>query len=752
MPTRSLPASLASAIATLACLSSLHAEVISLNFVRNDGTGEMAPADQAGAVAAINWNTATAANADVEAVGIPLVDGAGAATTATATWATGGASWSVPLDGAGAAGDLLMMTGYLDQGGDGNGQIHTVTITGIPYPNYDVYLYHSSAGGPNRTARYNANRVDIFTRNLDPAGVFDEFLVAGYATLAEAADLANPAGNFVLWEGLGSATLNIEAQGLGSADGGAGGDTRRAPIQGIQIVERSPGLPTVENLPATAVSVETATANGSLINNGAGDDRAELTIYWGTTDGGIDPMAWDDSSSAGSLLAPGEFNVLLSGLSGNTIYYYRAFASNSAGDDWAPFSESFTTLPDPVFPEVENRPATAVGLDSATANGELLNNGSGADQSDITIYWGTADGGTDKLAWENNISAGSLTSPGVFNVGLTGLSQNTLYYYRAHATNSAGEDWAPGSESFATLRPQVDAISLNFIRASSGATPLLLTDVAGVVPASNWNNATTTNANAEPTGIVLNNDSGVATTAVATWQTGGASWSVATAGAGGAADMKMMTGYLDQSGDGNGQIHMISVTDIPFGTYDVYLYHSSSGGPNRSARYNANGTDLFTRNLDPANAFDGFVNAQYETLAEAALNGGNPAGNYVVWEGLTGDLTIEAQGLGDADGGSGGNTRRAPVQGIQIVAAGPPTRFEITSIVYQPSEDLVTLTFNSEPGGQYAIDASVSLDAEGAPGGWFELDDFEATEASSTYEDSLPDPAPPRRYYRIRQL
>ncbi len=116
-----------------------------------------------------------------------------------------------------------------------------------------------------------------------------------------------------------------------------------------------------------------------------------------------------------------------------------------------------------------------------------------------------------------------------------------------------------------------------------------MTDVAGVVPASNWNNATTANANAEPTGIVLNNDSGVATTAVATWQTGGASWSVATAGAGGAADMKMMTGYLDQGGDGNGQIHMISVTNIPFGTYDVYLYHSSSGGPNRSARYNANG-------------------------------------------------------------------------------------------------------------------------------------------------------------------
>ncbi|MGI9244113.1 MAG: hypothetical protein ACR2RV_25170, partial [Verrucomicrobiales bacterium] len=293
---------------------------------------------------------------------------------------------------------------------------------------------------------------------------------------------------------------------------------------------------------------------------------------------------------------------------------------------------------------------------------------------------------------------------------------------------------------------------LNFIRASSGATPLLLTDIAGVVPASNWNNATTANANAEVTGIVLNNDGGIATTAVATWQTGGASWSVATDGLGGAGDMKMMTGYLDQGGDGNGQIHMVTVTGIPFGTYDVYLYHSSSGGPNRSARYNANGTDLFTRNLDPANTFDGFVNAQYDTIEEAALNGGNPAGNYVVWEGLNGDLMIEAQGIGDAEGGSGGNTRRAPVQGIQIVAAGPPTRFEITSINYNTDDDLVTLVFNTEPGGQYAIEASTSMDAEGQPGGWFELDDLEATDTASTYEDQLPDPAPPRRYYRIRQL
>lgn len=144
-----------------------------------------------------------------------------------------------------------------------------------------------------------------------------------------------------------------------------------------------------------------------------------------------------------------------------------------------------------------------------------------------------------------------------------------------------------------------------------GEIEMLATDVAGQIPASNWNNATTANANAETVGIILNDETGTATTATATWQSGSASWSVVHTGAGTAGDLAMMTGYLDQGGDGLGQIHSVVVTDIPYGNYDVYLYHSSNGGPNRSARYQADGIDLFTRNLDPAGVFDDFVQAGY---------------------------------------------------------------------------------------------------------------------------------------------
>lgn len=733
--------------AGLACFGTASAQIISLNFVRgSDGATALTAGDTAGAVPSINWNNSTMLNANEEAAGIILNDASGIATTATATWLSGSASWSVPLTGTGLPSDIAMMTGYLDQGADGFGQIHSITITDIPYTSYDVYLYHSSAGGPNRTARYNANGIDIFTRNLDPAGVFDGFVDSGYPSLAEAANLANPAGNYVRWQGLSGTTLTLAGEGIGDPEGGAGGATRRAPIQGIQIVEVISGAPIVENLAASNIDVESAQANGNLVSNGVGADPADITIYWGTSDGGVDPLGWDQSISAGSLVAPGNFSATLTGLTGNTVYYFRSFASNSVGDDWAPLSETFTTLPDPEFPEVENRPATSVGVNGATLNGELLTNGNGAETANLTIYWGLTDGGTDTGAWDNTADAGTLTSPGGFSANLTGLTENTLYYYRAYASNSTGPDWAPETATFATTLPPVDVISLNFVRASNGATAMDVIDVAGVVPVANWNNTSQANANAG-TDFPLMNDVGVDSGATATWLSGGASWSVATAGAGSDSDKKMMTGYLDQSGNGAGQIHMLTFNDIPYGTYDVYLYHSSSGGANRTVRYNANGTDLFTRNLDPANTFDGFVNAQYDTLAEAALAGGNPAGNYVVWEGLSGTLTIEAEGLGDNEGGSGGTTVRAPIQGIQIVSSSPKAPFEITDIQYDQENGTVTLTWNSRIGTTYYVDTSSTM----KEGEWLEIHDTEATDITSSYTHNLPDPADPRLFYRVRR-
>ena len=745
------PKRLALAAATIASsLGAANAQIISVSFDGSTtvGTPNFPISELAGApgVRVSNWNPWYKGDFTLGDEAETLVDSSGATVVGFQAAYAGEDRWGQRQTGS-DFNDPRMFGNVVDVFGAGK----SVSVSGIPYANYDVYVYmYDDTDG--RAGSFTIGDTTFYARGLSPGGSegagnpADDgsgYVLSSDTTQGNSTDIDQ--GNFVKFSGLTEASFVLD---LGAVNAG---NLDRNKVSGFQIVERSANLPVVNTVPATDVLVETATVNGTLVDNGDGDESADVFIYWGVTDGSTDPLAWDNESAAGSLTAPGDFNVGLSGLVGNTTYFFRALARNAAGDEWASNSESFTTLPAPDLPEIENRAASEIGLDFATVNGELLNNGNGADQSDITIYWGTTDGGTTPGAWESNSPAGSLTSPGTFSVDLTGLTQNTLYYYRALATNSAGEDWAPTSETFGTLLPEVGAISLNFVRSSTGNTALDAVDVAGAVPVSRWNNATTANANVEIDGVILNDDGGNATSATASWQSGGTSWSVGTGGVGSAGDMKMMTGYLDQSGDGFGQVHMINITDIPYGNYDVYLYHSSAGGPNRTARYSANGVDAFTRNLDPANTFDGFVNAQYGTLAEA-VDVANPAGNYVLWENLSGDLSIQGEGFGDADGGSGGDARRAPIQGIQIVASESPAPFEITSVDYDQEAGTVTLTFNTVADGQYALDYSTTMDAVNDPNTWIELSDFEADGPTTTFVDHLPNPRPSRRFYRVRRF
>ena len=619
------------------------ADVLSLNFVRgSSGEIALAPADVAGAFPAANWNNTPPANAYTNA-NFPLINDSGAATTATADWLSGGASWSIAYTGTGNAADIAMMTGYLDQGGNGAGQIHTVTIKNIPYANYDVYLYHSSSGGANRTARYRANGYDLYTRNLAPAGVFNSFVKTQYVTLADAVSSLS-GSNYVVWDRMSGATLSIEAQGLGDADGGSGGNTVRAPIQGIQIVE--------------------------------------ITV-------------------------PAD------------------------------------------LPKIETLASTDVGIDTATANGNLISNGAGADPAALTVYWGLTDGGSDTLAWENSIAAGTADKPGTFGAAISGLESSTLYYYRVFATNSVDSDWATSATTIKTLPQPIDAISLNFVRGSNGATALAADEAAGVVRAINWNNAPQANADSN-TGFALFDANGIASGATADWLSGGASWSVAVTGTGSIANKKLMTGYLDQSSDGLNQIHTVTFSNIPYPLYDVYLYHSSTGGPNRSARYRANTIDLFSRNLDPADTFFGFTPDQHSTLEDS--NNSATGGNYVVWQGLSGQLSIEAQAIGASDGGypGSGDVRRAPVQGIQIVKAEPPVSFKITAISYVQGNNTVTVTWESVETVPYEIEFSTDMTDAGT-GQWTVLDTKVGDPGATTSYEHMPASGVTRLFYRIRR-
>lgn len=66
-----------------------------------------------------------------------------------------------------------------------------------------------------------------------------------------------------------------------------------------------------------------------------------------------------------------------------------------------------------------------------------------------TLYWGTADGGTDKNAWQQSMVFDPVASGQVFMTTVTVASAST-YYFRTVASNSYDEIWAIASQPFTT--------------------------------------------------------------------------------------------------------------------------------------------------------------------------------------------------------------------------------------------------------------------------------------------------------------
>ena len=100
-------------------------------------------------------------------------------------------------------------------------------------------------------------------------------------------------------------------------------------------------LPTVTNgIGATIVKANSARLNGEI--TGTGGQNPSVTIYWGTSDGGTNIGHWTQQLSLGNL-GKQTFSRDISGLNPGTKYYYRCYASNSAGASWASSTETFTT-------------------------------------------------------------------------------------------------------------------------------------------------------------------------------------------------------------------------------------------------------------------------------------------------------------------------------------------------------------------------------------------------------------------------
>jgi hypothetical protein len=107
---------------------------------------------------------------------------------------------------------------------------------------------------------------------------------------------------------------------------------------GSSFTTLSDHYPKVSNGAVSEIQIGSARIGGQLASGGI--DESEVLVVWGDEDGGTVAASWDHQQSA-ALDGNGGFSVIAGGLEVEQTYYYRTFATNSAGTAWADETASF---------------------------------------------------------------------------------------------------------------------------------------------------------------------------------------------------------------------------------------------------------------------------------------------------------------------------------------------------------------------------------------------------------------------------
>jgi uncharacterized protein (TIGR02145 family) len=225
----------------------------------------------------------------------------------------------------------------------------------------------------------------------------------------------------------------------------------------LQFVTSPVVVPTITTNAVTGITLTSAVSGGNITSNGGGTVTVS-GICWATTTG---PTTGNFKTTDGTL--SGSFSSNLTGLTAATIYYVRAYATNSAGTAYGNELQ-FVTSP-VVVPTITTNAVTGITLTSAVSGGNITSNGGGT----VTvsgICWATTTGPTT-----GNSKTTDGTLSGSFSSNLTGLTAATIYYVRAYATNNAGT--AYGDEvSFTTVLIVVPTLTTTTISSITTTTAI----------------------------------------------------------------------------------------------------------------------------------------------------------------------------------------------------------------------------------------------------------------------------------------
>ena len=186
-------------------------------------------------------------------------------------------------------------------------------------------------------------------------------------------------------------------------------------------------LPTVTTTMASSITTSSAISGGNVTSQGSSAVTARGVCYGLNSYPTVDE---DICVSSGS--GTGAFTSTLTGLQPNTLYYYRAYATNSYGTAYGQYY-TFITTSTGALPTVTTTVASNITSSSAVSGGNVTSQGNSAVTSRGVCY--STTNSTPTIS-NSTVTSGSGT--GSFTTTLSGLSPGTTYYYRAYATNSAG--------------------------------------------------------------------------------------------------------------------------------------------------------------------------------------------------------------------------------------------------------------------------------------------------------------------------
>ena len=200
-------------------------------------------------------------------------------------------------------------------------------------------------------------------------------------------------------------------------------------------------IPVISTTEITEITQTTAMSGGNITDDGGATVTAR-GVCWST---GQDQTQTISDSKTEDGAGAGNFTSNISGLEPNTMYYVRAYATNSEGTGYGN-ALSFTTL-DQYISVLSTTKITEITQTTAKSGGNITDDG-GATVTARGVCWSTSQNPTIS---DSKTEDG--TGTGNFTGNISGLEPNTMYYVRAYAINSKGTGY--GSELSFTTRGEV---------------------------------------------------------------------------------------------------------------------------------------------------------------------------------------------------------------------------------------------------------------------------------------------------------